>query len=148
MSGKKLAQQFRVFCFCHTQVVHFWDLQAKKPLLDKTYRSDQTVRSTEFSPEGDATVVHAPTQTHQMHPSAMKYKRSVSLQAHDLTSNVHEDRFNISISHFGHLFLKRSNSCMQTGFLLGSRRYLGPGATGPGDVIGVSVVEKHLGMQS
>lgn len=91
MSGKKLHQQFRVFCFrikdifwflilcCHTQVVHFWDLQAKKPLLDKTYRSDQTVRSTEFSPEGDATVVHAPTQTHQMHPSAMKYKRSVSL---------------------------------------------------------------------
>lgn len=38
-------------------VVHFWDLQAKKPLLDKTYRSDQTVRSTEFSPEGDILVL-------------------------------------------------------------------------------------------
>lgn len=34
-------------------VIHFWDLEAKKPLLHKMYRSDLAVRSLAFSPEGD-----------------------------------------------------------------------------------------------
>lgn len=38
-------------------VVHFWDLEAKKPLFNKTYRSDQTVHRLEFSPEGDILVL-------------------------------------------------------------------------------------------
>jgi hypothetical protein len=37
-------------------VVHFWDLEAKKPLFNKTYRSDQTVHRLEFSPEGHCSV--------------------------------------------------------------------------------------------
>ncbi|CAK9105242.1 77 kDa echinoderm microtubule-associated protein [Durusdinium trenchii] len=38
-------------------VIHFWDLEQRKPLLEKTYRSDQTVHRLEFSPEGDLLVL-------------------------------------------------------------------------------------------